>query len=330
MAPRTHVLLVHEDGPADPAAVAPHIAARLSRKGMTSLPFRWMRRLWARVLAWWRARTLAPALAQLPGPSPRPAELSAQATALQKVLGARYRCHGVLHDGQPDAARAAAEIGKGDHVVLVPMDPLVGPAMRPALSRAKAAVARAGAAVTWTGAWAGDEGWREAMAEVLRLAIQDRAQTGDYAVVLVASGDGAGASADRAREAARDLARRLRLRRPCTVGFLPDLGTHPRLEGALADTLPANASGLVVAHLGATSDHRDTVLTLDRVLAHVAEARGQAWCRARPPGTRPTFIHALAGVVQAAERDAGWTVPEDRIRADVAAEWAARDARAEE
>jgi hypothetical protein len=53
------------------------VAARLARKGVLFLPLKWMRRLWAKVLAWWRARTLAPAIAQLLGPSPRPAELGA-------------------------------------------------------------------------------------------------------------------------------------------------------------------------------------------------------------------------------------------------------------
>ena len=84
---------------------------------------------------------------------------------------------------------------------------------------------------------------------------------------------------------------------------------------------------MIVQHLGATSEHQDTLIALDRELAAAARARGLQWHRTEAPGTRPTFIHAVAARVQHVEREAGWTVPEDRLRADVAAAWAARDAK---
>jgi hypothetical protein len=104
----------------------------------------------------------------------------------------------------------------------------------------------------------------------------------------------------------------------------------PTLLGDALDALPDGHETVVVQHLGATSEHRDTVVTLDRVLADAARERGLAWTRAAAPGSRPTLMRAVADRVQTVEREAEWTVPEDRLRAEVAAAWAALDAEAEE
>jgi len=328
--PRTHVLLVHEDAPRSPDAVDAFVRARLSRKGVLTWPWSWLGGLGTRIVAWWRARTLAPTLNQLPGPSPRVDALTAQAAAVQAVLGRRYTCHPVLHGGRPDAATAAAAVARGEHVVIVPMDPVCGPILRAGASAARRRVRRTTDHVEWTGAWSDDAGYLESLAECLRLAIHRRPDAAPYRVLFVANGEREGRAADRARRTAADVAHAVGVRSEWSLAFLPDFGMSRDLLGAAVDGLPAagrNAEvpDLVVQHLGATSEHRDTLVALDAHLAAEAEARGLSWTRAGAPGTRPTFIHAVAARVQHVERAAGWTVPEDRLRADVAAAWAALD-----
>jgi len=330
MARKTHVLLVHEDAPCVPDAVAPFLRARLSRKGALTWPWSWLGRLGARIVAWWRARALAPAIALLPGPSPRVDALTAQAAAIQKLLGRRYTCHPVLHGGRPDAAAAAAAIGRDDQVVIVPMDPLCGPALRAGASGARRCARRTTERVHWTGPWSTDPGYLESLAECLRLAIHRRPGPGRYRVLFVSNGTSEGKAGERARRAAADVAHAAGVAAPWALFFLPEFGMAPTLLGDALDALPDGHETVVVQHLGATSEHRDTVVTLDRVLADAARERGLAWTRAAAPGSRPTLMRAVADRVQTVEREAEWTVPEDRLRAEVAAAWAALDAEAEE
>jgi protoheme ferro-lyase len=320
------VLLVHEDAPRAAEAVAPFLRARLSREGVLGWPWSWLGGLGARIVAWWRARKLAPAIALLPGPSPRVDALAGQARALQKVLGRRYTCHPVLHGGRPDAAAAAAGVGKGEQVVIVPMDPICGPILRAGASAARRAVKRNTDKVHWTGPWSDDAGYLEAMAECLRLAIHRQPGGGAYRVLFVSNGEAEGKAGDRARRAAADVAHAAGVRAEWALAFLPDFGMAADPLGDALDALPTGGGTLVVQHLGATSEHRDTVVSLDRLLAEAAAERGLVWTRASAPGARPTFIHALAARVQHVEREVEWTVPEDRLRADVAAAWAAIDA----
>lgn len=333
--PRTHVMLVHEDAPRSPDAVAAFVRGRLSRKGVLGWPWSWLGSVGARIVAWWRARALAPTLTLLPGPSPRVDGLTAQAAAVQAVLGRRYACHPVLHGGRPDAAAAAAAVAPGEQVVIVPMDPVCGPILRAGASAARRRVRRTTDHVEWAGAWSDDSGYLESLAECLRLAIHQRPAATQYRVLFVSNGEGQGRAAERARRAAADVAHAVGVRAEWSLAFLPDFGMSRDLLGAAVDALPEagteqGVKDLVVQHLGATSEHRDTLVTLDAHLSAVATARGLSWTRARAPGTRPTFIHAVAARVQHVEREAGWSVPEDRLRADVAAAWAARDARGSE
>ena len=326
MARKTHVLLVHEDAPRVPGDVAPFLQARLARAGALGWPWSWLGRLGAAIVAWWRARSLAPSIALLPGPPPRATALAAQSAAVQAVLGRRYACHPVLHGGRPAAAAAAAAVGKGDQVVIVPMDPLCGAALRAGASAARRAVRRTTERVHWTGPWADDPGYLEAMAECLRLAIHRRPGGGPYRVLFIATGEATGKAAERARRAAADVARCAAVAAPTDLAFVPEFGMAPTLLGDAPAGLTGGAGTLVVQHLGATSEHHDTQVTLDQQLADAARALGLEWTRAPAPHTRPTLVHAIAARVQAVERDAGWTVPEDRLRADVAAAWAAIDA----
>ena len=325
--PRTHVLLVHEDAPRTPDAVGPFIRARLARKGVLGWPWSWMGGLGARLIAWWRARSLGPTIARLPGPSPRVDMLQAQAAALQSVLGRRYRCHAVLHGGHPDAAAAAAEVGRDEQVVIVPMDPVCGPILRAGASAARRAARRMTERIEWTGAWSDDPALIESLAEALRLAILRKTDPSPYEVLFITNGDANGRPAARARRTAADVAHAAGVQVQWSLAFLPDFGMAPDLLGTAIDDLPESGGALIVQHLGATSEHQDTLIALDRELAAAARARGLQWHRAEAPGTRPTFIHAVAARVQHVEREAGWTVPEDRLRADVAAAWAARDAK---
>ncbi|MEC7948556.1 MAG: ferrochelatase [Myxococcota bacterium] len=333
MSRRTHVLLVHEDAPQAPAALAPFLRARLARRGALGRPWSWLGRLGTAIVAWWRARQLAPSFSLLPGPSPRADALSLQATCLERVLGRRYRCHPVLHGGHPDASSAAAAVGREDQVIIVPMDPLCGPILRAGASAARRSVRKTTDQVHWTGPWSSDPGYLEALAEALRLAIHHRPGAGPYCILFIANGTAESRLGERARRAAADVAHAAGVQGSWTLAFVPDLGMASTLAGDAPDAFDAldKASGtVVVQHLGATSESRDTCVTLDHVLGLAARKRGLSWARAAAPGTRPTFIHALAARVQTIEREVGWTVPEDRLRADVAAAWKAHDRQLEE
>ena len=141
-----------------------------------------------------------------------------------------------------------------------------------------------------TGAWSDDPALIESLAEALRLAILRKTDP----ILMRCSSSPMGMRMDAQRPGRADRGR-CRARRgygSMESGVPPDFGMAPDLLGTAIDDLPESGGALIVQHLGATSEHQDTLIALDR--SRPLRAQGLPVAPRGGSGTRPTFIHAVA------------------------------------
>lgn len=275
------------------------------------------------VLVWWLAwiwqRRMLTAYKQLPGPSPIEDHLNAQATLLARHLGKGYVCQPVFRYRNPDTEKAAAVIGRGDRVVLLPMVPHRCGAVNSAVVAANTHLSGRRAEVTSVASYPDFDGYVEAVAETVRAAIADLPAEHHtaYEVLFCAhlpTEDRRGTPAEEhLAEIQRTVAavvERVGLVRPHHVGYASPL-TRIRDKGLsaqsqLSDLAKRSVPAAVVVPVAMTHDQVGTLVGLDQELGRQAEEGGVVFVRAETVATRPTFIRALAALVRQAEQDAEW------------------------
>jgi hypothetical protein len=309
------VWLIELGGPERPEAARDWLTRRLRAPGALRLPagLGWARAWIAAALAWWRCRALVPAVRRLEGPPPELGAVPALATRLQQELGGRYNVQPVLLGARPGPADAAAALRDEGAVVLIPLCPLpakLPPELAGPLRAKRAKVARAGA-------WLGGPGWVELAARGARRELAGLGGAAKGAATVFAVRAGAG---EAGRAAAAALARALG--RPPVIWEIPD-AHDPPARGAAEALRPLAVGGprpLVVVPVGFSADHLAARLALGAALQGPAAALGLGPCiPISPIGDDPDFFRLLAQAARAAEREAGWPVPEDAVRDEIEA-----------
>ncbi|MFT4977961.1 MAG: ferrochelatase, partial [Myxococcota bacterium] len=240
-------------------------------------------------------------------------------TLITRHLGKGYICQPVFRYRSPDTTKAAAVVGRGDRVVLLPMLPHRCGTVSSAVVAANTALSDRRANVTSVASYPDFTGYVEAFAETVRAALADlpQAHHTTYEVLFCAQLPTESRSGtpdpDHHDEVERTVAAAVAavgLVRPHHIGYISALTRIRQREQStswqLKDLVGRGVSAAVVVPVGLSSDQLGTVVSLDQALARQAEEGGVAFIRAETVATRPTFIRALAALVRQAERDAEW------------------------
>ncbi len=311
-----HVWLLSDGEPVEASGVEAFVRRQLSDPHVLQVPS-WLRAVAVWLLSWMSTRQLAGVWAQLPGPSPLFHDLEEQAQLLGRSLGQGYRCRPVFLYRSPDVGEAAASVGRGERVVLVPLHPQRCAALYAALSTAQTALNRRGASVSSVPSYPDHVGYVEAVAETLRSALADlsAADLARYEVLFSAAlPTGTTAPPDEQQdELERTVAavvETVGLVRPHRLGFVAPDGRLSRRLPSTAEqlrTIGARRGAAVLVPVTTICDRIETLVSMDRELAQLASESGvQGFIRAEAVAARPTFTRALADLVRVAERDAGW------------------------
>jgi ferrochelatase len=329
---RVHVWLLNMGGPDSLTAVRPFLQRLLGDPLVVPLPFRWLQALFAFFISMLRARKVRGAYEKMGGASPQLAMVDAQARLLNRSLGERYLCRPVLRYWGPGATDAAAQVQKGERVVLLSLYPHACQATtRSSMEDALAAVQSRGGAIAEViriDSYPTDPAYVEAVVETLREAIIALPVGQDYEVLFSAHGvplsfiDRGDPYLAEIQATVAAVVRASRLRVSHQLSFQSKVGPAKWLEPSTDEALrrmgDRGLKAVVVVPIAFTSEHIETVIELDEELAEVARQVGiQHYQRAATVGTRPTFIRALAEMVRRAERDNGWPRPEDRVNQDL-------------
>ncbi len=299
---RTHVWLLHRGAPHDQPGVLGMLRALAAQRGRLPLWLAWSGPLgawlWGR---WWAGRLL-------PGPDPSREHAEIQARKLGALLGERYAVRAVFGFGEDGIEGAGAHLGPRERVIVVDMAPCGGALARARLARTTAEIERRGALPLLGGPLHADPGYLEAVAETLRAAIADLPRGARYELALVGLDLCPPAREEDAYtvvSAAATLAGELRLSVPARTSFLP--GPSPRsgtARAALREALGRAPEALIVAPLNVTCEGSAGLAELERLLDELrARAPQVTVLRAATPGARPTFVRALAAVVERAEAE---------------------------
>jgi protoheme ferro-lyase len=326
--PTTHVWLLDRGGPEAEADVRPWLEA-IARDPTTSPLPSWMVFLLAWAWSHWAARRVVPVCRQIGGPAPQLSDAREQARSLQQVLGKRYAVHPVFRKGGEDAAAARATLAPGDQVVLLPLHPQRHPeASRAALAAAWKALSAQNASTTAVEAWGDDLGLVHLLARRVRGALIDLQEHGPTGLVLAAAAPPAPGSAvaddylTELTHTAVQLRDHLNFKGPVVQAWIPALAgpkaPAPTVASAVATCKEKGAASVIVLPTGCTTSWPELgTLTAEGLSATTDVAH----VRVLPPLAPSTdFARLLAQLVRAAEREAGWTVPEDEVRNDIEAE----------
>lgn len=313
-----HVWMLSDGGPTETDDIPEYLRTQL-HDPCTSHVSGWFRFLWIWWLMWrWRPR-LTVRYQALPGPSPTEQALAAQARMLTRHLGKGYVCQPVFRYQRPDVAQAAAAVGRGERVVLLPMMPHRCGAMNATVIAANTHLGERSANVTTVPSYPAYPKYIEALAETLRAGIADlpSAQHTTYEVlftaVLPAESRRGSPDPEHHDEIAQTVSAVIAttgLVRPHHIGYTSpvhtirhaNLNTHQQLQDMAKRGVPA----VVVVPVSVTSEQVNTLVTLDQQLRAEAESKDMTFVRAETVATRPTFVHALAALIREAEQDADW------------------------
>lgn len=299
---RTHVWLLHRGAPDDPSGAALMLGALANARGHLPGWLSWWgglgRWLWRR---WWTPRLLTePATSA----DPLREEAELQARKLGAVLGEGYAVRPVFGLGEDGPSRAASYVGARERVILLDLAANGGALSRDRRTRSLDELSRRGATVVEAPPLLGLDGYCEALAETARAAIADLPAGTRYEVLAVALDlPGQDAEAGSALSLAASLAAHVNLDRPCRACFLPGPGLRSGdAARALQEAIARGPAALVLVPLNAACEHSAEIGLLDRLIAELAvEHPGVRLARARAPGSRPTFIRALAEAAGGAE-----------------------------
>ncbi len=328
---RTHVWLLDRGGPRSPEAVRPWLEQVARDPASSPLPG-----ILVFLLAWvwshWAARRVVPMCRRLTHTSPQLTDAQEQARLLQKLLGKRYEVHAVFRTGGggPQAARAALQ--SSDQVVLLPLHPQRHPvAHRAALDDAWKVLTGTGPAATAVDAWGLETALHELLARRIRAELIALQGSGPVAVVLASPAPprSGTASADAYLAELAETGARLRqivgTSGPMVQGWLTHLASgetaSPTVPDALKHVAERGARAAVVVPHGFTTCWPELALLLEADHTLLAAHAGlKTVSTIAPLAPSHDFARLLAPLVRAAEREAGWNVPEDGVRKAIVAE----------
>lgn len=324
----THIWLLDRGGPESEDKVRPWLEAIARDPSATPLPG-FLVFLLAWVWSYWAARRVVPVCRQIGGPAPQLSDARAQARRLESILGKRYAVHPVFRNGGEDALAALAALGKRDQVVLVPLHPQRHPeASRAALADAWKVLSGRPQPATAVEAWGLEAGLVTLLAQRVREALIDLREQGTVGLICAAAAPPkpgskvADAYLAELAETAALVKQRLRLAGPVVQAWIPALaGTaapEPSVLAAAKQCERSGAQAVIVLPIGCTTSWPE----LRTCRADDLEERtGLAAVRVLPPlAPGVDFARLLATLVRRAEREAGWTVPEDGVRREIEAE----------
>jgi ferrochelatase len=308
-------------GPDSPEAVRPFLYNLFSDRAIIRLPAV-LRLPFAALIASRRAATARRIYAQLGGASPLLANTEAQARALERELGAEYRCFVAMRYWHPLTAASVSEVKEWapDEIVLLPLYPqfsttTTGSSL--AVWEREARRRKLDAPTRQIRSYPDAAGFIAVLAAATREALV-AASAETHPVRLLLSAHGLPEKIVKAgdpypREVATTAAALLRaLEWPgidATVCYQSRVGplawTGPSIDEELRRA-GRDRVGIVVVPVSFVSEHSETLVELDREYRHVAEQSGVPSYRRVPTvGADPRFIAALADLVGGVIRGAG-------------------------
>jgi ferrochelatase len=322
---RTAVVLFNLGGPDSLESVEPFLYNLFSDPSIIRLKSAFRLPL-ARIIARSRARTARDIFSRLGGSSPLLANTTAQAEALQCVLGHDHRCFVAMRYWHPYSSETAGKVKEWapDHIVLLPLYPQFSETTTLSSCndwRQAAACHCIGVPTSIVASYPTECGFIEAIAGLIRPALAGIAAGGKTPRLLltahglpkkiVRGGDPypaqaeATASAIVAALAWPDLDWQLCYQ--SRVGPLAWLepATEAEIRRAGAEKMP-----LVVAPIAFVSEHSETLVELDLDYRKLAEESGvPSYRRVATVGTEPRFIAALAALVMRARTEGSIGMP---------------------
>ena len=316
--PGKAIVLLQLGGPDSTENIAPFLENMFSDRYIIPLPF-WLRPFQgalARFVATHRAPRVAEFYAHMGGRSPIVGNTEAQARALEAELqrrGEAAEVHIAMRAWHPltESAVARIEAQDPDEVVLLPLYPqdsssTVGSSVARFVEVATERRLRAQVAVA--PAYFDEPAYIEAIGETIaeglarferpeRVTIMFSAHS--LPMVIVRAGDPYPeqiAATRGAVEAHLGLKGRTCLAFQSQTGGVKWLG--PKVHEVVEDLVARGVKDVLMVPLGFVSDHLETLYEMDVLYAKMMRERGIRFERAAALGDRPTFIRALADVVQ--------------------------------
>jgi ferrochelatase len=306
----TAVFLMNLGGPRSLAEVEPYLYELFSDPLVVDAPLGPLRPLFAKIISRTRAPSSAEKYALIGGKSPIVEGTTAQARALEAVLGHGWSCHLAMRCGHPnteDGVREALAAG-ATRAVALPLYPQYANATTKSSLLELRRVWPKDRPLAEICTWHDNERYLDASAAALRETL-DRvpAELRERALVVfsahglpmsqVKKGDPyAGYIEHSARETAR------RAGAPAfQVTYQSRVGPTKWLGPDTIEFLQANARdrAVVAVPIAFVSEHLETLYDLDILAKDAAEKGGaKAFLRVPALGTRPDFVEALADVVR--------------------------------
>ena len=310
------VVLMNLGGPDSLDAVRPFLVNLFNDPAIIGVPsvLRWPL---ARLIAWRRAPVAREIYARLGGRSPLLANTQEQAQALERVLGAGYRCFVAMRYWRPYSTETVREVVEwgADEIVCLPLYPqfsMTTTASSLTSWKLAARQHRLDSPTRCVRSYPCEAGLIEALVRLIRPALDAATSTGrsprllltahGLPMKIVRSGD---PYPNQVEETAAAVVEALawpgldwRVCYQSRVGPLRWLepATEDEIRRAGRERVP-----LVVAPISFVSEHSETLVELDLDYRAVAEASGvPAYHRVATVGVEPGFIEALAALVQRA------------------------------
>ncbi|HET8542218.1 MAG TPA: ferrochelatase [Anaeromyxobacter sp.] len=316
----TAVFLMNLGGPRSLDEVEPYLYELFSDPLLISAPFGPFRPLVAKLISKTRAPSSAEKYALIGGKSPIVEGTEAQARALERVLGAGYRCHLAMRCGHPNTEEGVREAlaAGADRAVALPLYPQYANATtRSSLLELRRRWPKDRPLVEIC-TWHDNEAYLEASAAAVRETLARVPPELRARALVVFSAHGLPMSQVRkgdpyptyVEHSARETARRAGLSSGADaregapgfqVTYQSRVGPTRWLGPDTVEFLEENARGraVVAVPIAFVSEHLETLYDLDH-LARDAAAKGGAALFLRVPalGTRADFVAALADVVR--------------------------------
>jgi ferrochelatase len=320
---RVAVVLFNLGGPDSRAAVEPFLFNLFSDPAIIALPnpLRW---LVARLISRRRAPVAQQIYARIGNASPLLANTEAQARALERALGAEYRCFVAMRYWHPlsDVAARAVAAWPADEIVLLPLYPQFSGTTTASSLEAWQRAARAAGIAAPTRAICChpvEDGFIAAVAARVAAALADWPAGMKCRILLsahglpqrtVARGDPYQWQIERTAAAVRA---RLGPDAPeAIVSYQSRVGPLKWLEPATDAEIRragGDGTGLIIAPIAFVSEHSETLVELDMEYRHLAEQAGvPRYVRVPTVDDDPAFIAGLAALVRAARNRSGGTI----------------------
>ena len=311
---RTAVVLLNLGGPDKPSAVRPFLKNMFSDPAILSVPgpVRWFL---ARLISGLRARKAMAIYEQLGGGSPLLPNTTAQAAALERLLGAETRVFVSMRYWHPMSDACVADVKRyaPERIVLLPLYPqFSGTTTGSSFADWRRAAARAGlkAPIHAVCCYPRQEGWIGAISDLVRAALAQAGSAGKPRILfsahglpkkVIAGGDPYQWQVERTVDAVvAELGGGLdwSICYQSRVGPLEWIGpsTEDEIDRAGRDGVP-----ILVVPIAFVSEHSETLVELDIEYRHRAERAGvPRYVRVPAVATHARFIAGLADLVGAA------------------------------